>query len=523
MGVWSFYFFAKLYLFIGGYIGFHWVENLLFALFLLIPLPRNQRVLRWLRSALALPIALILLYHDSWLPGFDRVLTQTATLESFSPDYLLELLGRFIKPLVVGGLALCFIVYLLLGSRLRMSSFALLGIVAVPLVQNVQAYLPHNNPLEASLTSNSGAPAAALVGEAGLNATLASFFSTEAQRKVSFTATPGLSTLPFDIIVLHVCSLSWDDLNFVDLRSHPLFSQFDLLFDNFNSATAYSGPSAIRLLRGNCGQTPHLALYKPTSPDCYLFKSLEDAGFEPQILLNHDGRFDHFLETLREHGLQRAREMDNRQAPVAQRSFDGTPIYDDYSLLAAWWQNRLSSKPAPAALYYNTISLHDGNRSADGRNVSSLDNYRPRAERLFSDISRFLTLLAASDRPAIVVFVPEHGAGLRGDKMQIAGMREIPSAAVTHVPVGIKLVGLKMPPAAVHRVSQTVSYLGLTHVLAGLTRMNPFNTPVMDYGDLLVDLPVSNWVSQNEAALLMRQKDRYYVKTQENAWIDFIP
>ncbi len=37
--------------------------------------------------------------------------------------------------------------------------------------------------------------------------------------------------------------------------------------------------------------------------------------------------------------------------------------------------------------------------------------------------------------------MPEHGAALRGDKMQIAGMREIPTPAITLVPVGIKVIG----------------------------------------------------------------------------------
>lgn len=522
MGIWSFYFFAKLMLYVGGYIGFHWQQNLLFALFLLLPWPAGKR--RWavLRQLIVLPLAIALLYHDSWLPPPDRVISQIANLDSFSPDYLVELSARFVKASVVAGLLAAFVVYLMLGSRLRLSSFAVLAILAVPIGQQWTSAQPAPvlSPLGGKAATVAGGP----VGDAELNTQLSAFFAGEAKREVRFDPTPELGQLPFDVIVLHVCSLSWDDLSFVDLRNHPLFNQFDLVFDNFNSATAYSGPSAIRLLRGNCGQASHEALYQPAAENCYLFNGLERAGFEPQMLLNHDGRFDRFLATVRDNGATRARLIDNRKAPLAQRAFDGTPIYDDYSLLAQWWDGRVKGNAPPAALYYNTISLHDGNRSADGGGQGSLETYRPRAEKLLGDISRFLTLVASSGRPALVVFVPEHGAGLRGDKMQIAGMREIPSPGVSHVPVGIKLAGHLNPASGgPYRVTTGISYLGLAHTLASLTRIHPFKALSIDYPALLADLPASDWVSQNEAALLMRRQGRYFVRTPEKTWVDFQP
>ncbi len=45
----------------------------------------------------------------------------------------------------------------------------------------------------------------------------------------------------------------------------------DIMFDSFNSATAYSGPAAIRLLRASCGQLSHHDLYQPVNQQCYLF------------------------------------------------------------------------------------------------------------------------------------------------------------------------------------------------------------------------------------------------------------
>ncbi|MCR3901195.1 cellulose biosynthesis protein BcsG, partial [Klebsiella variicola] len=74
-----------------------------------------------------------------------------------------------------------------------------------------------------------------------------------------------------------------------------------------------------------------------------------------------------------------------------------------------------AATPGPVALYYNTISLHDGNRVV-GSALSSIDSYPQRATKLMNDVDRLSDLIAASGRRAVIVFVPEHGAALRGDK-----------------------------------------------------------------------------------------------------------
>lgn len=38
----------------------------------------------------------------------------------------------------------------------------------------------------------------------------------------------------------------------------------------------------------------------------------------------------------------------------------------------------------------------------------------------------------------MVVVVPEHGGALKGDRMQISGLRDIPSPSITNVPAGVK-------------------------------------------------------------------------------------
>jgi hypothetical protein len=72
------------------------------------------------------------------------------------------------------------------------------------------------------------------------------------------------------VIFIHVCSLSWDDLEATGLAQHPLLSGFDILLKRFNSVSTYSGPAAIRLLRAPCGQPRHVALWTPAPAQCLL-------------------------------------------------------------------------------------------------------------------------------------------------------------------------------------------------------------------------------------------------------------
>ncbi len=86
-----------------------------------------------------------------------------------------------------------------------------------------------------------------------LDGLLTEFYAKEQQRQVRFSPLAG-DDAPYDIVLLHVCSLSWDDLDFVRDNADPLLHRFDILFDQFSSSASYSGPAAIRLLRANCGQ-----------------------------------------------------------------------------------------------------------------------------------------------------------------------------------------------------------------------------------------------------------------------------
>jgi cellulose synthase operon protein YhjU len=530
MGIWDFYFIAKLYLYFGHYMDFHAWPNIAFAVFLSVPLPQRHAFLKPVRQAIAVPVGIALFYYDTWLPPITRVFSQAAQLEGFSPAYLAELAGRFFDPLVVGGLVLLYVVYFFARKRLRVSSFVFLAMLA-PLFSIGQGK-PPSQPDGTIAADSISAPT-----DAGLTAQLNSFYASEAGRAVSF-APPAQAdapkvgnplsskldaelTPPFDIVFLHICSLSWDDLDFAGQRDHPLFKRFDIVFTDFNSAASYSGPAAIRLLRGSCGQPRHKALYDPAPVQCLTLDNLRQTGFAPQLAMNHDGHYGGFLDDVRERGQLQATPFDTRGIPPYLRSFDGSPVQDDYTVLSKWWAQRLRTPDARVALYYNSISLHDGNYY-QGRRSNSMEIYKPRLARLLDDIDRFFGALQASGRRVVVAFVPEHGASIRGDRMQIAGLREIPSPRISIVPVGIKLIGRPAGPAAKPLlVSEPVSYLGLSQLLANFVAVTPFGQSGVRLEDYVRELPATDFVAENEDVVVMRRGARYFIHARDADWVEY--
>ncbi len=336
---------------------------------------------------------------------------------------------------------------------------------------------------------------------------LEAFYAQESQRVVHFE-TPPAGAPAFDIILIHICSLGWDDLEAASLRDHPFWKNFDYLFTNFNSVVSYTNPSAHRLLHAPCGQMPHAALYRPIPPECGLLDELRRVGFRTYAAFDHDGRYGDFAEELKKKDrTDPALPLDGLS--VVEHNFDGSDIIDPSALLERWWRQRQDDAAPRAALYFNTTLLHDGAHFVKDKEWwkrDRVDRYREAVLLLFADVERFMKLLAASGRPAVVVFVPEHGMGLRGSKMQAAGVREIPLPRLTLVPVAVKVIN-GGPGAAGEspRVSNApVSHLALAEMLAAFLRRP--SLAAGDSGALLESLPRTPFVSEN-SGIRIAEKD----------------
>ena len=153
LGAWNLYFLAKFLLAWTGHLNIQILPNLIFAAVLLIPIA--SPALRRLRTLIAIPVAVALLYQDTWFPPFSRLLAQPGVL-NFSFDYIVELLGRFIDWQVCALLLLLCVAYLFLNQWLRLTTLTLLGFAWLGM-GNLQWLLPRalwyrlrNNTLQGS-------------------------------------------------------------------------------------------------------------------------------------------------------------------------------------------------------------------------------------------------------------------------------------------------------------------------------------------------------------------------------------
>ncbi len=530
LGGWNLYFLAKFALLWFGYLNFHALPNLVFMAFLLMPIP-SQRLHRW-RHYLAIPIGIALFYHDTWLPGINSILSQGSQLAGFSAQYLLELINRFINWQMIGTAFVLFIAYLFVAQWVRVTVFTVAALawlnivnIAGPAVSLLPAASTAtaggaNTPATSAPAAGDAAPADSLPPtSANLTAYLNQFYEREKGRATAFPAALPADAQPFDLLVINICSLAWADMDAVNLQNHPLWSKMDIMFDNFNSATAYSGPAAIRLLRASCGQLSHHDLYQPVNQQCYLFDNLAKLGFKEQLMLDHSGVFGNFLKELREQGGMQAPLMSQAGVGNELTSFDGEPIYNDLELLTRWLDQQQKGGDGRTATFFNVIPLHDGNRFV-GSNKSA--DYQPRAQKLFDQLNTFLDQLEKSGRKVVVVIVPEHGAALVGDKMQMSGLRDIPSPNITHTPVGIKLVGMKAPhQGGPLQIKTPSSYLALSELVSRLVDGKVFSESSVDWQTLTQGLPQTPVISENDNAIVMQYQGKPYIRLNGGDWVPY--
>jgi cellulose synthase operon protein YhjU len=528
LGLWNFYFITKLVLLWYGQLNFHALENLAFAAFLLFPL--SPQWLHRLRHVLAIPLGVALYYYDSWLPPFSRLLANSAQVGQFSADYMLELAGRFINPTWLATGLILLVGYLFISQWIRVTSFTVATLVLVLVLGNSQLFVPQQATVAVRLsTAVSGAPVAGdaapvVIDDAFLNAALDDFYTRQGQQVTQFPSALAADALPVDVLMLNICSLAWDDLDESGMRQHPLWAKMDILFDDFNSAATYSGPAVLRLLRASCGQASNADLYRPGAKQCFLFENLKQLGYTDGLLLNHTGRFDNMLGLLRDGGRLQAEASPFGELRPALTGFDGSPIYRDRDVLTQWWQQRLSSGSPREALFYNSITLHDGNRRLDkvtGKAVSA--DYKVSLNQVLDDLDSFIEHLQASAKPVLLVIVAEHGAALRGDLMQVKGMREIPSPTVTHVPAGIKLINAKaqLPQQPLH-IQAPSSYQALSELIARLVDGEAYRTADFDLLGVTRDLPgLDMVVAENEGSVMVRLHNEHYLRMENQGWIPY--
>ncbi len=534
LGGWNFYFLVKFALLWAGYLNFHPMLNLVFLAFLLVPIPREK--LHRIRHWIAIPLGFALFWHDTWLPGPESIFSQGSQIAGFSASYIWDLIVRFINWSMVGAFFVLLVLWLFISQWLRVTVFVSAMVVWLAVSPLLPAFTlwPSGQPTTAA-QANTGANAAAGAASSPANSDippqtepptsanltnwLNAFYAAEQKRKTPFPDQLPTDAQPFDLLVINICSLSWSDIEAAGLMDHPLWKHFDIVFKNFNSATSYSGPAAVRLLRASCGQLSHTNLYQPSGADCYLFENLAKLGFNQQLMLGHNGLFGDFLKELRSLGGMQSPLMDQTGLPVSLQAFDGSPVYEDLAVLNRWLKTEEASSNPRNATFYNTLPLHDGNHFPG---QSKTADYKVRAQKLFDDLDNFFTELEKSGRKVMVVVVPEHGGALKGDKMQVSGLRDIPSPSITNVPTAVKFFGMKAPhEGAPIIIDQPSSYLAVSELVVRALDGKMFSEDSVNWQQYVANLPQSAAVSENANAIVIQYQGKPYVQLNGGSWVPY--
>lgn len=525
--IWDFYFMLKLYLSVRGAIKLDIPLNLIFLAFVMLPAPEkisSHRVFRFSRNFLNILFALFLLWHDSWLPPVLKagVFLNEQGMPSFA--YIISFIGGFFSmTLVIVStifLALSFFV-----RKYKVVTTALLAalIILVPLI-------PENFG-KSQETSEKKPPQTAEAAETKEPAKyLEAFYSREAERTIIFRP-PGAANPPFDIVLLHICSMSWDDLKEMGItQEDPFFKQFDYLFTNFNTATGYSGPAVQRLLQANCGQQSHKDLYREDlSKACLLFEGLSSVGYDAYISMDHDGKYGNFMRTMERNGLNNAKIIAIGDSPAKAILFDGkTNIHNDYSMLKKWSDTRQESKSARAALYYNSVLLHAGSHWIDEKKWWKRDNhdqFKEVSSVLLRDLKKFIDLLKATNRNTVVIFVPEHGRALTSSAFQPSDLRDIPLPKITRVPVGIKFIGPKFnnTNGKQYIISKPASYFALSWMLSKFIENSPFGNAAASPEDIVFKVPKTDFVAEHEGRVIIELDNKYLFYGKDKNWTTLTP
>ena len=496
--IWHVYFLSKILFAMMGAVTLYAVANFALAMVCYWPI-QQPRVARW-RNAAAVAVGLALLVAEGTLPGWKQWPSALNALSQFSAHYWVELLWRLgSMPAALAWLGLVAMLWLF-SRRYRVELWVLLLLIGMTFPM---PWLVHRE----SKPAGSAIPAASAQPPA-----METFSKEQSELHMTSVRPPTLSTP--DLAFIHVCSLGWDDMRHVGFSDAQFTQMFDVVLGQFNSVSSYSGPSMLRLVHGACGQLPHGQLYGEHGEDCNLLQAYAHAGYGVQAWLNHNGRFDQFGTSLQANSPARIQTVDDfTMLGRKLQAFDGSDLVDDEALLEHWWQGHEPQGKA-RVLYYNTISLHDGNRALARSGAVPVD-YQTRLRDLMQAIQKLVNLAKGSSRGLVLVLIPEHGAALRPQGIEIAGMRNSPWPTITHVPVGVRVVNASTGIPHPVLLQEPTSYLSLTTLIAGAMAAP---RPLEGLQASVEKVPPVPWIADNGDRQVAWHQHTTWVLNAQDKW-----
>lgn len=528
------YFLFKFGLYFMNLSGFDFALNL--VLFLLCLFSIRVKSLNKIYKAFLILFGLVLLYHDSYLPMLSPQVVYAE--KGFSGVF--ELLSTFVSDYFdfsyLGFFVLAFIAVFFINDFLKVTTIVVICFITVACL-NISA-LSVAKESKSQAVENVVADSADIppqIGTAdsqGVENYLQTFLELERQRIVTMPSTLPENFTPFDIVIVNICSMATDDIEASNLLKHPLFRTFDFSFDTFNSVSSYSTPSSLRLLRSNCGQMTEAQMYKERRSECELITSVEQLGYQSEVYFDHNGKYGDYLKTLHDLGGLNENIHDLSKLSVKYNAFDGSAIRSDSDLFKAYVNNIARNGNVNNITFMNLLSLHDGNRLAGEKKSQS---YAPRLKLLLDNLEDFIKDIKDSNRNTLFIMVPEHGAAIRGDKMQIAKLREIPTDKITRIPVGVSFLGANRNAVGggtskshkTQRIKGFYSYLAISEIVKRSIEDNVFAKNEEDsktdkVADVFYDLPQTAFIAESTNAYYMNFQHQDFYKLKGEHWEKYI-
>lgn len=528
------YFLFKFGLYFMNLSGFDFALNL--VLFLLCLFSIRVKTLNKIYKTILIIFGLVLIYHDSYLP----MLSPQVVYDEKGIAGVFELLSTFVSDYFdfsyLGIFVLLFIAVFFINDFLKVTTIVVICFITVACL-NISA-LSVAKESKSQSVENVVADSADIppqIGTAdsqGVENYLQTFLELERQRIVTMPSTLPENFTPFDIVIVNICSMATDDIEASNLLKHPLFRTFDFSFDTFNSVSSYSTPSSLRLLRSNCGQMTEAQMYKERRSECELITSVEQLGYQSEVYFDHNGKYGDYLKTLHDLGGLNENIHDLSKLAVKYNAFDGSAIRSDSDLFKAYVNNIARNGNVNNITFMNLLSLHDGNRLAGEKKSQS---YAPRLKLLLDNLEDFIKDIRDSNRNTLFIMVPEHGAAIRGDKMQIAKLREIPTDKITRIPVGVSFLGAQRNAvgggtAKAHktqRIKGFYSYLAISEIVKRSIEDNVFAKNEEDsktdkIADVFYDLPQTAFIAESTNAYYMNFQHQDFYKLKGEHWEKYI-
>ncbi len=497
---WIIYFITVVYWHVFEVISAHAFLNLFLCLFVFFPIPENiykKHLITIIKNSLGVILGAVLLWHESYLPP-------VLTLWNFLIDPELRPSSTFLWRFFLSEInikififAVPTIIFSYILSRTKFKkyfgAFFLICFLIIGFTEKT------------SVTGD-------LFGN---------FYENESKKVVKFIDNPNND---FDIVILQLCSFAWADFNEVDYNLRQFFNKFDYIFTDFNSATSYSNPAVIRLLRSTCGQSTETKLFAEANKSCYLLEGLRGVGYTPYTLLNHDGIYAGFNQEIIKYG-KAPQPLNNSELKLIQTNFDGAPTYSDKDSLLFWLDSRKKDPSLKTVLVYNSTTLHTGSRYIESPYLASHEQYSLALKNIISDLDSFFVDLKKSNKNTIVIIVGEHGAALKGSTIQPGTVREIPLPSITKTPVAIKLFGPNFnneDGGEPILVNQPTSYFAIAELLEKIIEVSPTDKAQLPSIEFSPEA-YPEFVSENETGFVVKTKLGLFYRLKKYKTWDIIP